>query len=262
MAGDWIKFELSTLEKTEVFEIAEALDIDPDAVVGKLLRVWGWFDQQTTTGNAVSVTKKLLDRKVFVTGFCDAMILVGWLIESGNQITVPNFSRHNGKTAKDRANTAKRVASHRKVTPPKAECNDDSNDKCNADSVTPSLAKEDVDGEKIFTSTTTSSAIRSSKFDIPNDWRPSEHFPAQMLSAGIPEHLLNHETLTEFISFWQTRDSPPVLSQKQWDHKYLQTLINKKTNFGAAHENGSRNPRKQTSHERLMAANAATAEGH
>lgn len=47
MAGDWIKFELTTLDKPEVCQIADAADIDPDAAVGKLMRVWGWFDQQT-----------------------------------------------------------------------------------------------------------------------------------------------------------------------------------------------------------------------
>jgi hypothetical protein len=43
MAGDWIKFELTTLDKPEVCQIADLADIDPDAVVGKLMRVWGWL---------------------------------------------------------------------------------------------------------------------------------------------------------------------------------------------------------------------------
>lgn len=47
MAGDWIKFELTTLDKPEVCQLADLAGIDPDAVVGKLMRVWGWFDQQT-----------------------------------------------------------------------------------------------------------------------------------------------------------------------------------------------------------------------
>jgi len=128
MAGDWIKFEISTSEKPEVWAMAQALGIDADAVVGKLLRVWSWFDQQTPDGNASSVTsalptryhgvtshvtKALLDRRVSVTGFCDAMISVGWMVESEGVVSLPNFERHNGKTAKTRALTAKRVASHK-----------------------------------------------------------------------------------------------------------------------------------------------------
>jgi hypothetical protein len=132
MAGDWIKFEISTSEKPEVWAMAQALGIDADAVVGKLLRVWAWFDQQTPDGNAASVTssvtsalatryqgvtsgvtKALLDRRVGVTGFCDAMISVGWMIEFEGVVSLPNFDRHNGKTAKTRGLTAKRVASHK-----------------------------------------------------------------------------------------------------------------------------------------------------
>lgn len=139
MAGDWIKMEASTPDKPEVWEIASALDIDPDAVIGKLFRVWSWFDLQTENGNAPSVTKKLLDRKVGVTGFCDAMIQAGWMTESDDQISLPNFDRHNGKTAKNRALTAKRVAEHKRK----------SNEEGNADSVKGSLPREEKRREEV-----------------------------------------------------------------------------------------------------------------
>jgi len=113
MAGDWIKFEVSTLDKPEVCQIADMAEIDPDAAVGKLLRVWAWFDQQTEKGNAPSVSKKLLDRLVGVSGFCDFMMSVGWMESQDGMINLPNFDRHNGKTAKNRALTAKRVADHK-----------------------------------------------------------------------------------------------------------------------------------------------------
>lgn len=121
MAGDWIKFETATSEKQEVWAMAQSLSIDADAVVGKLLRVWAWFDQQTQEGNAIgnggsvtsSVTKALLDRRVGVSGFCDAMIQVGWMVDNEKGLALPNFDRHNGKTAKSRALTAKRVATHK-----------------------------------------------------------------------------------------------------------------------------------------------------
>jgi hypothetical protein len=113
MAGYWIKFDTSTPDKPEVWSIAERLGIDPDAVVGKLLRVWAWFDDHTEKGNAPSVTKALLDRRVGVSGFCDAMVLAGWLKESDGQLEIPNFDRHNGATAKSRGLTAKRVANHK-----------------------------------------------------------------------------------------------------------------------------------------------------
>ena len=116
MAGDWLKFDKSTPDKPEVWQIADALDIDPDAVVGKLMRLWSWMDDHTQDGNAPSVSKKLLDRVVGVTGFCDAVIDAGWLVDDGQHLSAVNFDRHNGKTAKNRALTAKRVAQHKQKT--------------------------------------------------------------------------------------------------------------------------------------------------
>lgn len=113
MAGDWLKFEIATLDKPEVWAIAQDLGIDPDAVIGKLLRVWSWFDQQSIIGNAPSVTKALLDRCAGVAGFCDSVIKAGWMFDDGAFLSLPNFERHNGKTAKTRAQTGKRVKNHR-----------------------------------------------------------------------------------------------------------------------------------------------------
>ena len=110
----WIKFEIATSNKPEVLIIADRLKIDPDAVVGKLLRVWAWFDIHTTDGNAPSVTKTLLNRDVGITNFTELMIEVGWMLESNGTITVSKFENHNGETAKARAQNAKRVGKYRK----------------------------------------------------------------------------------------------------------------------------------------------------
>lgn len=138
MAGDWIKFEVATPDKPEVWAIAADLKIDPDAVVGKLLRVWAWFDQHTENGNAMSVTKSLLDRLVGVTGFCNCVVAVGWLLDDGKNLSIAKFDRHNGETAKTRGLTAKRVAKSRGK----------GNAESNGASVTPPLPKEDTDTDK------------------------------------------------------------------------------------------------------------------
>ena len=114
MAGDWIKVEISTPDKSEVFAVADDLDIDPDAAFGKLIRVWMWFDQHSEDGHATSVTKKLLDRVVAVPGFCESMITHNWMVEDEEGISLPNFDRHNGETAKKRALGARRKAKQRK----------------------------------------------------------------------------------------------------------------------------------------------------
>lgn len=126
---NWMKIELELPDKPEVHEIAGILNLDPDAVVGKLIRVWGWFDKHTTDGNAVGVTYSLLDRFTCVTGFAEAMSLVGWLEQKDSKLVMPNFDRHNGESAKKRAQTAKRVAKSRENS-------------CNAQSVTKALPEK------------------------------------------------------------------------------------------------------------------------
>lgn len=113
MAGDWMKVEKVTPDKPEVYAIAAELGIDPEAVFCKLFRIWTWFDDHTESGNARGVTSALLDSRAGVTGFAQAMENVGWLRSRNGGLTLPNFDYHNGKTAKNRAQTRKRVGKHR-----------------------------------------------------------------------------------------------------------------------------------------------------
>lgn len=140
MAISWLKVEVATPDKPEVMEMSAELGLDPDAVFGKLFRVWSWFDSHSEDGNAPSVTEVLLDRQVGVTGFVTAMVNVGWMIKKDSLLIVPNFDNHNGSSSKNRANTARRVAKSR-------ICNGKGNGICN-DDVTPkplhkALARED-----------------------------------------------------------------------------------------------------------------------
>jgi len=109
MAGDWIKIEVTMPDKPEVAMIAESLKIDHDSVVGKLLRFWIWADLQSVDGDALGVTLSFLDRLTNCPGFSDALVSVGWLISRNGRLSVPNFDRHNGQTAKSRALTKDRM---------------------------------------------------------------------------------------------------------------------------------------------------------
>ncbi|WP_425221729.1 DnaT-like ssDNA-binding domain-containing protein [Pseudomonas sp.] len=189
MAGDWIKFELATLDKPEVCQIADLADIDIDAVLGKLLRVWGWFDQQTKNGNAPSVTKKLLNRLVGVERFCEHMVAVGWMDDDGDLISLPNFIRHNGKSAKNRALTARRVANH-KTTNGKA------NAKGNAPSVSDAaetaLPREEID----------ISLSIGAPFSMPLEWKPPPDLLAAYAGrAGMSPDLFTDEALSPFVIY-------------------------------------------------------------
>lgn len=136
MAGDWLKMTVNLPDKPEVWQIAGMLGIDADSVVGKLLRVWAWFDAHTQDGNADGVSYPLVDRVAGVTGFAEAMALAGWLDQKGSILSCPRFGRHNGKTAKNRALTNERVAKHRENT-------EESNAESNELSVTKTVTREE-----------------------------------------------------------------------------------------------------------------------
>jgi hypothetical protein len=115
----WIKIDHLTPDKPEISLMADRLGIDPDAVLGKLVRVWVWVDQQSLSCHAgsvteapschaVSVTEAFLDRVAFCPGFCAALREVGWLGGQSSGLVFPGFERHNGQTAKTRA-----LAQHR-----------------------------------------------------------------------------------------------------------------------------------------------------
>lgn len=226
MAGDWIKFELTTMDKPEVCQLADLAGIDPDAVVGKLMRVWGWFDQQTESGNAPSVSKKLLDRSVGVTGFCDFMKTVGWMEEEGGLISLPHFDRHNGKTAKNRALTAKRVASHKT--------------KGNAASVTNALPREEKRREdKDQHNTQRADAENSpepvdpkSPVEMHLDWKPEPRLLAAYAKRqGLPVALFTHEAIGSFVCHYSA--SGRFETQAAWV-SLLVKWIKRDTATGAA----------------------------
>ncbi|MCI2809370.1 hypothetical protein [Eoetvoesiella caeni] len=158
MAGNWLKLEASTPDKPEVLAITVAMGWDdPDLVVGKLFRAWRWFDEHTIEGNAPRVTVALLDRIIGVSGFASAMAEVGWLVIADDGLSLPNFDRHNGKTAKDRALTAKRVATHK------------ANAKSNADNVTDALPREEKNREDIQKKEAKASSAPARKIELDAD---------------------------------------------------------------------------------------------
>ena len=103
MAGDWIKMRTDLASDPAVIFIAARLKKNEDTIVGKLHRLWSWADKHAVVGKITGVKTEHLDKQVSCRGFCAAMIDAGWLIETADGIEFPNFDRHNGKTAKMRA---------------------------------------------------------------------------------------------------------------------------------------------------------------
>lgn len=121
MAGDWIKVELVTPDKPEIHQMAEHLNVAPEHVLGAMIRVWVWADQQSIDGNAIHVTEKVVDRISNLPNLAGAMREVGWLSGESDALTLPNFGKNNGQTAKRRAETQARVAKHRSGNAPVTE---------------------------------------------------------------------------------------------------------------------------------------------
>ena len=113
MSGDWIKIEHVTPGKPEIDHMAESLNLQADHVLGALIRLWIWADQQTLDGNANTVTVKSINRQVGIKNFAETLEKVGWLRIHKRGVTFTNFDRHNGNTSKRRALTARRGATHK-----------------------------------------------------------------------------------------------------------------------------------------------------
>ncbi len=113
MRRPWIKIEICTPDKPEICSLATQLRLDDDAVVGKLVRLWSWAEQNRIDPNDLGVTKEFIDKIVGRKGFAAALEKTGWLIETDGKLSFRNFKRHNSPVAQNKALTAKRVARHR-----------------------------------------------------------------------------------------------------------------------------------------------------
>jgi len=141
MAGDWIKMREDLPEDPAVIAIAAATGLDEYGVVGRLHKFWTWTGRHTLDGNARGVTVSWIDRYLHAEGFAAAMIAAGWLVETPDGVSQPNFERHNGQAAKQRALTSKRVANHKAKS--NAGVNAKGNASVNARTVSDALPREE-----------------------------------------------------------------------------------------------------------------------
>lgn len=92
--------------KEEVASIAASTGLDTPGVIGRLYLMWTHFNTVTRDGVLVTadVTADVtrLDAIVTRDGFCEAMVKAGWMVLESNKISLPNFTRHQGRTAKQR----------------------------------------------------------------------------------------------------------------------------------------------------------------
>lgn len=112
--AEWIKMELHLPEKPEVLQIAEATKMDPDLVVGKLFKIWGWATRNCNADGVTHIAAlSHLNILAGHSGFAESMVEAGWLRIKDAKITFPNFDRHCSQTAKERALATRRKAKER-----------------------------------------------------------------------------------------------------------------------------------------------------
>ena len=93
----------------KVVRILSATKSDKFRVIGGLHAVWCVFDAHCEDGVLQGYTPETLDHIIGWSGFSSAMVSVGWLIENvGVSLAIPEFSEHNGQSAKRRAEDQKR----------------------------------------------------------------------------------------------------------------------------------------------------------
>lgn len=210
MAGDWIKMRVDLADDPAVIKIAARLDLCEDTVVGKLHRLWSWFDQQTTNGNAPGVTAAWIDRRCNCSGLASAMIEAGWLSESPAGMLMPDFDKHNGQSGKARALSTKRTQKAR------AKCHADAVTDVHAPSVTearPEKRREDKREEEISSSPVSSKKPTSSSLARPG-WEEVEEglrrldvsLIKQALDSAI-EHRFTPPQVLALIAYLETK--PP-----------------------------------------------------
>ena len=125
MAGSWLKMRHDLLDAPEIRRLGRRCGVTKDDVLGKLFRLWSWFDRHSVAGRIEDDDIDLVDELVGHPGFAAALVSVGWLAKDSCGIVIPNWERHNSETAKQRAQGQARVADHRAKTREKPPCNGD-----------------------------------------------------------------------------------------------------------------------------------------
>lgn len=108
-------------EDPAVIEMADAMDVREEVIVGYLHKIWSWASRQCHAGSVTGVTLVSLGRVTGLSGFPELMRDAGWIEEKAENgkpvVTFPNWDRWLGQSAKKRLNAAERKREERKKSP-------------------------------------------------------------------------------------------------------------------------------------------------
>jgi hypothetical protein len=114
----WIKMRTDLQDDPRVRFVAKRCGCNALTVTGALHALWSLADAHTVDGRMIGYDAADLDARIGLPGFAAALAAreVGWLEIGDGYLQIPRFSEHNGKSAKARAETAKRVRHHRETS--------------------------------------------------------------------------------------------------------------------------------------------------
>lgn len=116
MAGDWIKVETATPLKSEIDDIMEHCRVSRGEAFLAWFILWSWLDSATDDGFLPRCTRERIDERSRLPSMASALEIAGWLIVEDHGCTIVNWHRHNGQSAKKRAEDARRKAHGRKLS--------------------------------------------------------------------------------------------------------------------------------------------------
>lgn len=166
MAGDWIKMRGNLWDDPRIARLCDETGHSEAAVIGALYWLWASADQHTEDGIMPGLSTRQIDRKTGLQGIGQGLVNIGWLADHPEGIRIVRFEEHNGKSAKKRASTAKRVADFRAgnadVTANEGVCNNDVTQQelqIEHKSVTGALAREEKRREEVKENTFVASML-------------------------------------------------------------------------------------------------------
>lgn len=120
MAGDWIKMRTNLDTDPRVFALSSKTGAHVQHVKGALHWLWSQADTHTTDGKLWGYVPEQVDQTVGIPGFCSALEGLKkagkpwpWLKIGDGFVQVPDFGKHNGESAKKRAQGALRASRKR-----------------------------------------------------------------------------------------------------------------------------------------------------
>jgi len=190
MAGDWIKMRIDLQSHPKVVRILSATASDKFRAIGGLHAVWSVFDTHSEDGVLHGYTPETMDHIIGWPGFSNALIAINWLVWDGQEtLSMPEFTEHNGKSGKRRAEDQKRKKNGRQSVR-----------NSSAEEPDKKWTREEKRREELTPKSKAEPASQGSRLQIeilPQDWRA---FCQQERSDLDPER-----TFAKFCDYWKAK---------------------------------------------------------